>query len=310
MERWQLRQMQNLPLEIKILKTQQRIKEWYDYWNGDVYISYSGGKDSTVLLDLVRSMYPDVPAVFLDTGLEYPELREHALKTKNLEVIKPKKNFRQVIKEYGYPAISKEQSQYIYEYLTAKSEKTKNTRWNGNKWGRGKISEKWKYLIDAPFNVSDKCCDVMKKNPVKRYEKQTGRKPFLGTMAEESQLRVSHYLKTGCNGFEMKRPVSNPIGFWTEQDVLAYLYKYNLDFPSVYGEIIYENNEYRTTGESRTGCMFCMFGVHKEPEPNKFQRMAHTHPKLYNYCINKLGIGEVLDYIGVNYEPSEDNKTA
>ena len=47
--------------------------------------------------------------------------------------------------------------------------------------------------------------------------------------------------------------------------------------------------------------MFCMFGAHLEKEPNRFQRLKETHPKQYDYCINKLGLGEVLDYINVKY---------
>jgi len=55
-------------------------------------------------------------------------------------------------------------------------------------------------------------------------------------------------------------------------------------------------------GYTRTGCMFCMFGVHLEKGDNRFQMMAKTHPKIHDYCINKLGCGEVLDYIGVDYK--------
>jgi len=75
-ELWQLRQMQSLPLEAKIIKSQMRIREWYEHWSGDVYVAFSGGKDSTVLLHLTRQLYPDVPAVFCDTGLEFPEIKE------------------------------------------------------------------------------------------------------------------------------------------------------------------------------------------------------------------------------------------
>ena len=59
-----------------------------------------------------------------------------------------------------------------------------------------------------------------------------------------------------------------------------------------------------TTGAKRTGCMFCMFGVHLEKEPNRFQRMALTHPKQYEFCIHKLGCGKVLDFLGVPYAPN------
>lgn len=110
-----LAMLQALPLDLKIEKTKRRIQEWYDYWDGQVYIAFSGGKDSTVLLDLTRNIcgYTDVPAVFVDTGLEYPEIREFVKKVDNVEWLKPKKNFRQVIDECGYPFISKEVSNTV-----------------------------------------------------------------------------------------------------------------------------------------------------------------------------------------------------
>ena len=113
--------MQSLPLEVKILKSQQRIREWYEHWNGMVYVSFSGGKDSTVLLHLVREMYPDVPAVFINTGLEYPENVYFARTIDNLVQVRPKYNFKQIIEKYGYPVVSKEQSRYIYQYRNTKS---------------------------------------------------------------------------------------------------------------------------------------------------------------------------------------------
>ena len=91
------------------------------------------------------------------------------------------------------------------------------------------------------------------------------------------------------------------MSFWVEQDILNYIHIKNLPLASVYGDIIFENGTYNTTGVKRTGCMFCMFGVHLEKGENRFQLMKRTHPKIYDYCINKLGIGRVLDYIGVKY---------
>ena len=195
MEMNELITLQSLPLDIKIAKTKQRIREWYDYWGGEVYVSFSGGKDSTVLLDLVRQEFPDVVAVYVDTGLEYPELRDFVKTVDNVVWVKPDMNFREVIEKWGYPIISKEQSQYIYDVKNTKSEKQRNTRLNGNKWGLGKVSEKWKFLLDAPFKISDKCCNELKKKPVKKYEKKSGLKPFIGLMAEESSHRKKEYLR-------------------------------------------------------------------------------------------------------------------
>lgn len=302
-EMYELQQMQSLPLELKIIKTQQRIREWYEKYNGNVYISFSGGKDSTVLLHIARQIYPDIEGVFVNTGLEYPEVRQFVNTFDKIIHLKPTMPFYKVIEKYGYPVISKEQAQYIREYRTTKSEKLKQLRWNGNDNKRWKISEKWKNIVNAPFKISEQCCDVMKKKPFREYEKKNGNKPIIGVMAEESAVRKRDYLKFGCNAFEAKKPISRPLGFWTEQDILQYLKTFSIRYASVYGEIKEDEKTGKLylTGEQRTGCMFCMFGVHMEKEPNRFQRMKITHPKQYDYCINKLGCGEVLDYINVNY---------
>ena len=120
----ELRLIQNYPLELKIMKTKQRIREWVSEYGVDgVYVSFSGGKDSTVLLHIVREVYPDIKALYIDTGLEYPEVKQFVKTWDNVDIIRPKMNFKQVIEKYGYPVISKEQSQYIYQYRNAKSEK-------------------------------------------------------------------------------------------------------------------------------------------------------------------------------------------
>jgi len=290
MELWQLQQRQSLPLESKIVHSQNVIKQWHEHFDGKVYVSFSGGKDSTVLLHLVRELYPEVPAVYIDTGLEYPEIRDFVKTVDNVIWLKPKLSFKQVIDKYGYPVISKEQSQYIYQYRTAKSEKTKQLRWYGDSKGRFKISNKWKYLVDAPFKISDQCCTYLKKQPIKKYEKETGLHPFIGTMASESERRQGNYLRFGCNAFDLKNPISRPLSIWNDVDIYKYLKQYDIPYSKIYD-----------MGESRTGCMFCMFGCHLEKEPNKFQRMKKTHPQLYDYCINKLDLKTVLEYIHVKY---------
>lgn len=302
----ELRILQNYPLEMKVERTKQRIREWINYYgeNG-TYISFSGGKDSTVLLDIVRSIYPNVEAVFINTGLEYPEIYKFVKTFDNVTILKPEMNFKQVINTYGYPVISKENSQYIYE-IRHSTENMKQRRLYGDSKGRFKLPNKYHYLIDAPFEISNKCCEIMKKRPVKKFEKETGKVPIIGTMAEESSLRQQSYLQHGCNAFESKRPVSTPLGFWRQQDILEYIYKNDLKIASVYGEVIEDKNlleecTYSTTGCERTGCIYCLYGISHDTTPNRIQRLKETHPKQYNYCINKLKLGEVLDYIGVKY---------
>lgn len=130
-----LRELQSKPLEEKIQISTARIIEWYETWNGQVYVSFSGGKDSTVLLDLVRRVYPDVSAVFSDTGLEFPEIREFVKSFDNVEWVKPKLTFAEVITKYGYPIISKNISNTIHG---AKKRQYTMGMFNGNK-----NHEKW-----------------------------------------------------------------------------------------------------------------------------------------------------------------------
>lgn len=291
MTRELLKSRQALPLELKETLSSIKIKEYYHRMGGKVYVAFSGGKDSTVLLHLVRNIFPDVEAVFSDTGLEFPEIKDFIKTISNVTTVKPAMSFKQVIDKYGYPVISKAQSCAISRYRNTKDPVQKYRRLNG--WPNGKngmISKKWQYMINAPFKISDICCDVMKKRPLDKYVKQTGKNPIIGIMACESKMRTDHYLKTGCNSFDTKKIKSTPIAFWTEADIWAYIKKYNLKYSKIYD-----------MGYNRTGCVFCAFGAHMEKGENRFQKLERTHPKLHNYCINKLGMGEVLDYIGISY---------
>lgn len=289
-----------------------RIREWYEHWDGEVYISFSGGKDSTVLLHIVRELYPEVEAVFIDTGLEYPELRNFVKTHDNVTWIKPEMNFRKVIEKYGYPIVSKEVSRDISVARNKPDGKTADKFIRDSdyhrKYGDAWLLEKWNFLKDSDIPISNQCCNIMKKKPFKKYDKESGKKPIIGTMASESRLRKKEWLANGCNAFNKKHPNSQPMSFWTEQDVLRYIKEFNIEYASVYGDIIEDDKgRLRTTGCDRTGCVFCGFGCHLEKEPNRFQRLKQTHPKLWEYCMKPtsdggLGMKEVLEFIGVTYE--------
>lgn len=257
-----------------------------------------------MLLHLVRSLYPNIKAVFSDTGLEFPEIKDFVKSFENIEIIKPKVSFKEVVENEGFPIISKQVANTV-KYARKNILEGKNTLRvrqikgleKGSKFNKGK----YEYLLNAPFKISDNCCKLLKKDPIKEYEKRTLQKPIIGTLASESMVRESTYLKNGCNSFTQGKEKSQPLGFWTEQDILEYITKYNINICSVYGDIIKENDKYKLTGYQRTGCVFCGFGVHMEQTPNRFELLKETHPKIYNYCINKLGMGDVLDFINVKY---------
>lgn len=167
-----LKRLQALPLEQKINLTLRRIEQFYNRYDGKVYISFSGGKDSTVLADLVWSLFPDVTAVFSNTGLEYPEIVEfveETAKSHPVEIIKPKVTFNKVIEKYGWAVVSKVQSMAISRYRNGNQE-AKDYRLNGRinkdtgkKEKSGVISKKHQYLINAPFRISETCCNHLKK---------------------------------------------------------------------------------------------------------------------------------------------------
>ena len=298
--------LQGYDLDLKVMKSIARIREWVDFYGEEgVYVSFSGGKDSTVLLHLIREVcgYKNIPVVYVDTGLEYPEVKEFVKSTENVTILRPKMSFKEVIEKYGYPVVSKEQANYLDDIRTTKSESFRKRRLEGDSKGRFKLSKKWHFLIDAPFPISHKCCHVMKKNPAKSYEKKTGRVPILGTMAAESSLRKQAYLRNGCNAFYSKRPISTPLGFWLEQDILNYIDKYNLKIASVYGDITStDSGDLKLSGCDRTGCVFCGYGIHTEDdEQNRFLRLERTHPQLHKYCLDTLGFREVLDYMNIKH---------
>ena len=324
-----LRQRQSLPLNAKVLMTQHRIREWYDAWSGNVYVSFSGGKDSTVLAHLVHEMYPNVKLVFANTGLEYPEIQSFARKM-GAEFIRPKMSFSEVISKYGYPIISKETAEAIQyariirkvagssDYSTSNKEyKDQEGNFEKTSWkdwrrqsllGVGHFAEgqstlfnksKWLPLCqETTFGIGNYCCNVMKKNPMNTYQKKTQKYPIIGTLAEESKMREQAWVRHGCNSFDGKHKTSQPLSFWKEQDILNYILLNGIEIASVYGEIVSvdeKGHEYtpmpgigcslKCSGCQRTGCIFCGFGVHLEKSETRFQRMAKTHPKQYEYCM-------------------------
>ena len=162
--------------------------------------------------------------------------------------------------------------------------------------------KKWLPIArDLPVMISGHCCNVMKKSVMAKYQRENGLKPILGTMAEESRMRRQAWIKHGCNAFEGAKISSQPLSFWTEQDILTYIKLFDLEIAPPYGEIeIVDRNgtvvepvdasmpvgcKYRCSGCSRTGCVYCGLGFHLDKGETRFQRLGRTHPRLYEYCI-------------------------
>lgn len=307
-----LKTLQSYPLWLKVKLTKSRIHEWVtEYGTDGVYVSFSGGKDSTVLLHIVREMYPEIEAVFVNTGLEYPEIQTFAKSFDNVTVIRPKMRFDEVIKKYGYPFISKKVSKCVRSFK--QGSKWAKSNFEGKHNQTGEPNEylqnhygKWKELVNLDFNISDQCCGIMKEKPLNTWCKENGKVHIIGTLAEESVRRTAAWLKTGCNAFDSNRPISKPLSFWTNQDILQYIKENNLPIASVYGDVVYKSKDGKlydnvlcdcggklcTTGCYGTGCIFCGFGAHLDCRgggESRFVRLKRTHPKQYYYCMGGGG---------------------
>lgn len=338
----ELRDLQALPLEEKINLTKRRIVDWNDHFRGNVFVSFSGGKDSTVLLDLVRETMCDdsIPAVFANTGLEYAQIQRFVQGTTNAEIVRPSMRFDEVISTYGYPIISKDVAGAIYyarrirnsdsddaKTSTRKREEFLGTRNNSSEQsfrrmvllgrfprsgmtgttGAGGVfsqplsqfnQKKWLAASqELPFLIGSKCCSVMKKKTMRSYARKNKSYPFVATLAEESRQRKLGWMMNGCNAFDAKSPISTPMAFWTNHDVLLYIKQKGLPICEVYGDIVYadaDGNTYDTAFDEampltctkcqRTGCVYCGFGAHAKND-DRFLQLAELSPRQYEYAM-------------------------
>jgi len=280
-----------LPFPQKVAVAKARVEDFYDAMNGMVYCSVSGGKDSTALASIVRELYPDVPLVFADTGTEFPGVRSLGRELADV-VLRPRMSFRRVIEQYGYPLIRKDKATALSRYRRTKDPVQRYRRLNG--WPNGKtgmISKKWQHLIHCPHKISADCCDVMKKSPLKKYERASKRSGISGTMVSESNMRMQQWRAAGCNALDAKRPRSWPLAYWTDKDVWMYIKGKGLPYAPEYD-----------MGYTRTGCTLCGFGLLYDGEPNRYLLLKETHPRVYRWGMDKLGFREALAWVHPDIE--------
>ena len=332
----QVEERKNFSLNEKISWTLSKYIEYFEIYKGEVYLSFSGGKDSQVLGDMIdklhdglmdKYLYPidkflkrdlninseNKPTkVFCDTGLEFPEIRKHVKNFDNVVWLKPKQLWTDVVTNVGFLIGSKKTSRMLQDIRnpTERNNKSRTLyltgiKSDGTKSKSFKLANIWRPLINAPFKVSGKCCDIFKKEPFKLYEKESRKKPISATTIDEGDMRRISYMQTGCNSFGDK-PMSRPLSIWLEKDIWAYHDLMNLKFADVYysREVeFYENDGTLTNkivdGETRTGCMFCLIGSPQQIE-TRFDRLKQTHQKQYNFLMDgKINMRLVLEFIGI-----------
>lgn len=281
-----LASLREMNLVSKIIQTRYLIQQTVNEFGLEkVYISYSGGKDSTVLSNIAKKMYPNILHLFANTTNEYPETLQHIKWEKeenhtNILTVIPQDaygeiwTFKKVVERYGYPMYSKRIANAIRTYQHALSDKT---RQNSLEYIERNF-KKYSHYKELP--ISDKCCDKLKKEPLRRKAKELGLEcAILGILASESYQREKEWLEYGCNVFhERKDNQSKPLSFWTDDDIMEYIEKYNVKIPELYN-----------MGYSRNGCMYCGFGVQLEPkDANRYQKLKKTHPIQYHYLIKNF----------------------
>lgn len=300
----------NLLLKIDAAKI--AIRKAYEAENGRIFLSFSGGKDSTVLKHIIQSMYPDVKIVFSNTTNELSEVLRFVKQFPEVITVAPDITFTQFVEKYGFPLISKEVSQKVYELKHTQSKKLRYGRLNGDAKGNGKLPEKWRYMAEQPFDISSKCCQVLKKDPLEKWAKQHGLKPIIALMADESMLRHQLALYGDDDGKKIYPFLRTG---WTEDDIWAYADLHGIRFAECYYNRISDSGE-MIKARDRTGCEYCGNGIHLETK-NRFERSKLAAPKRYTKMMavknNGVSFAEaieiaknpqkpIIDLYGVSYK--------
>ena len=212
----------------------------------EYFLSYSGGKDSHFLYWFIKEYLhdTDIEIVGVNTYMEHHEILQRMLKNCDRVLIPKLKPF-EIKEKYGIPCFSKFQDEMIERYQ--KGSRTKNTMAAITGEGRitFKLNKKARELTlnNQLHKVSNKCCKVIKKDTMKAYQKETGKKAIMGVRSSESALRKAQY--TSCFTKDKK---FTPIHDLSDELLEKIIKKYNIEVPNVYKYI------------NRTGCMGCPYG--------------------------------------------------
>lgn len=229
------------------------------YGEENFYISFSGGKDSTVLHYLVDKALPNnnIPRVFVNTGIEYIDIvqfvKKMAEKDKRIKIINPSRNVKQMLESDGYPFKSKEFSHILAIYQRS-GIKPSVERYLNEDSGKYKCPNVLRYMFNDDFNIkiSEKCCLRLKKEPFKKWQKENGKSITLtGMMASEGGLResIKGCIITDKNGMIKKfHPLLKVTNEWEDW----YIKTRNIKLCKLY---------YPPYNFNRTGCKGCPFAL-------------------------------------------------
>ncbi len=338
---------QQLPYEAKIQHAIIRAREFHHEMESKgkgVHVSV-GGLDSITLFLFLHSIGIKCCAISASSLEDKSIVKVH--KALGVENVPPEMSKTEVLKTFGYPILSKEIANKIH-MLQHPSEENKTTRHailtgqTGEFGGyrvshRMKLSQKWLKLFggadaegkamgyqEAPFKVSDRCCEFLKERPCEKWAKEHNSRPYTGLMASEHGRRERILIQTGCNYYGKNGARSCPFAIFQRNDLLRlslemdkYYHEHWTEFsnthldtiiPEIYGEIQSdENGNLYTTGEDRTGCSMCGFGIQLEKRPNRFDNLFKRNPREWAYWMIDCGWGEVLDYIGIGWRNEGDD---
>ena len=275
-----------LSLEDKVALAEEVITKAYIENDGRLFCSWSGGKDSQVLMHIALRLYPDLKVAYSNTTNEMKEILDHVRTFPNIITVFPARNFKTVIREIGFPLVSKEVSQKSNELKTTNGYRTRMLRHYGNNKGDSKLPDTWQFLADQPFDVSSKCCQILKKDPLEKWAKENGNlKPLIGLMSGESRLRQQLALY-GKEGGKKIYPFLRT--GWTEQDIWAYAEKHGLRFAECYYDRWVDGVLLKAV--DRSGCDSCHYGK-KEEREIKFARSRALSPKKHAVMMKQTNNG-------------------